>query len=217
MIKGMKEPNATVEIPEPKISRFMFAGSRFSWIWLLLRVYVGYQWITAGWEKATSAAWAGPQAGSAITGFLNSALAQASGAHPAVSQWYAFFISHVALAHPAFFSYLITYGELAVGAGLILGAFTGIAAFFGILMNFNYLFAGTISINPLLLLIEVFLVLAWRNAGWLGLDRFLLPYLGVPWQSGKLFKEHKELSPAEMLMLVMGAGLIVIVLTSLIV
>jgi thiosulfate dehydrogenase [quinone] large subunit len=84
--------------------------------------------------------------------------------------------------HPIFFSYLITFGELAVGVGLILGAFTGIAAFFGILMNFNYLFAGTVSINPLLLLIELFLVLAWRNAGWLGLDRWLLPYLGVPWQ-----------------------------------
>lgn len=52
----------------------------------------------------------------------------------------------------------------------------------------RFLFAGTTSINPLLLLIELFLVLAWRNAGWLGLDRWLLPWLGVPWQPGKAFK-----------------------------
>ncbi len=173
------------EIPEPRVARFAFSDSRFAWVWLLLRLYVGYQWLMAGWEKVTSSAWVGPKAGSAIQGFLNGALKQAGGPHPAVSGWYAYFINSIALMHPVFFSYLIVYGELAVGIGLILGAFTGIAAFFGIFMNFNYLFAGTVSINPLLLLIQLFLVLAWRNAGWLGLDRWFLPRLGVPWQRGK--------------------------------
>lgn len=173
------------EIPEPRVARFAFSDSRFAWVWLLLRLYVGYQWLMAGWEKVTSSAWVGPKAGSAIQGFLNGALKQAGGPHPAVSGWYAYFINNIALMHPVFFSYLIVYGELAVGIGLILGAFTGIAAFFGIFMNFNYLFAGTVSINPLLLLIQLFLVLAWRNAGWLGLDRWFLPRLGVPWQRGK--------------------------------
>lgn len=201
----------SIQIPEPKLSRFVFSDTRFSWIWLLLRLYVGYQWIMAGWEKVTSAAWVGSGAGSAIQGFLNGSLAKAGGANPAVSGWYAFFISNVALPHTVFFSYLITYGELAVGLGLMLGAFTGIAAFFGILMNFNYLFAGVVSINPLLILIELFLILAWRNAGWLGLDQFLLPVLGVPWQSGKLFEKERKYSPTEILLLVMGIGLLVIV------
>lgn len=181
----MNQPHVSVEIAEPKFSRFVFSDSRFSWVWLLLRLYVGYQWFTAGWEKVVSPAWVGPQAGSAIQGFLKGALALTGGAHPSVSAWYAYFLSHVALVHPVFFSYLVSFGELAVGLGLILGAFTGIAAFFGVLMNFSYLFAGTVSINPLLLLIQLFLILAWRNAGWLGLDRWLLPWLGVPWQRGK--------------------------------
>ena len=172
-----------VEIPEPPFSRFLFSDTRIAWIWLLLRLYVGYEWFMAGWGKITNAQWVGSQTGSAISGFLQGALKNASGAHPAVSGWYAYFIDTVALAHPVFFSYLVTFGELAVGAGLILGAFTGIAAFFGVLMNFNYLFAGTVSINPLLLLIQLFLILAWRTAGWFGLDRFLLPRLGVPWKS----------------------------------
>lgn len=179
-------PREAIQIPEPQLSRFVFSDTRFSWIWLLLRLYVGYQWVMAGWEKVTSATWVGSSAGTAIQGFLNGALAKAGGANPAVSSWYGYFISNVALPHTVLFSYLITYGELAVGLGLILGAFTGIAAFFGVLMNFNYLFAGVVSINPLLILIELFLILAWRNAGWLGLDKFLLPTLGVPWQSGKL-------------------------------
>lgn len=186
----MTDMRPAVEIPEPKFSRFVFSDTRFSWVWLVLRLYVGYEWLMAGWEKLTSAAWVGAQAGSAIQGFLNGVVANASGSHPAVSGWYAYFITNVALAHPLLFSYLITYGECAVGLGLVLGAFTGIAAFFGILMNLNYLFAGAVSINPLLLMIELFLVLAWRNAGWLGLDRWLLPHLGVPWQKGRVFEKR---------------------------
>ena len=180
----------TIEISEPKLSRFIFGDTRLSWVWLVLRIYVGYQWLMAGWEKVINPMWVGSQAGTAIQGFLHGALLKTSGANPAVSGWYAYFISNVALAHPAFFSYLVSFGELAVGLGLILGAFTGIAAFFGVMMNFNYLFAGTVSINPLLLLIELFLILAWRTAGWLGLDRYLLPALGVPWQKGKLFNKN---------------------------
>lgn len=172
-----------VVIPEPKLPRFLFADTRVAWVWLLLRLYVGYIWIMAGWEKATGGAWIGAQAGTALHGFLEGAIAKASGANPAVQGWYAWFIASVAFPHVVLFSYLVTFGELAVGAGLILGAFTGIAAFFGAFMNLNYLFAGTVSVNPLLLLIELFLILAWRNAGWLGLDRWLLPRLGVPWKT----------------------------------
>lgn len=156
-----------------------------SWVWLVLRLYVGYEWITAGWEKFTGTGWVGAQAGTALTGFLNGALQKVGGAHPDVSGWYGAFLANVALPHAALLSYVVTCGELLVGIGLILGAFTGIAAFFGAFMNLNYLFAGTVSINPLLLLIELFLILAWRNAGWLGIDQWLLPHLGVPWKSEK--------------------------------
>jgi thiosulfate dehydrogenase [quinone] large subunit len=142
----------------------------------------------AGIEKIASPMWVGPQAGTALHGFLEGALAKTAGPNPAVSWWYAWFINGVALPHAALFSNLVAFGELAAGLGLLLGAFTGIAAFFGAFMNINYLFAGTVSVNPLLLLIELFLVLAWRNAGWIGADRWLLPWLGVPWKPGKEFK-----------------------------
>jgi thiosulfate dehydrogenase [quinone] large subunit len=100
-------------------------------------------------------------------------------------------INHVALPHAALFSYLVTYGEILVGVLLILGLLTGIAAFFGTFMNLNYLFAGTVSINPLLGLLGLFLILAWRVAGWYGLDRYVLPKLGTPWQEGTLFSNSK--------------------------
>ena len=177
-----------VVIPEPKLAEFLFADTRVAWVWLLLRIYVGYNWVMAGWEKATSGTWIGAHAGTAIHGFLAGAAAKSSGANPAVASWYAWFINTIALPHAVMFSYIITFGELAVGVGLVLGAFTGIAAFFGAFMNLNYLFAGTVSTNPFLLLIQLFLILAWRSAGWFGIDRWLLPWLGVPWKPGKEFQ-----------------------------
>jgi thiosulfate dehydrogenase [quinone] large subunit len=36
----------------------------------------------------------------------------------------------------------------------------------------------------------VLLILAWRNAGWIGLDRWVLPALGTPWQPGTLFRRN---------------------------
>ena len=184
-----KTAPAVTQIPEPPISRFLFADTRLAWLWLILRVYVGWQWLEAGYEKITSPLWVGSQAGKALSGFLMGAMQKSTGAHPDVSTWYNAFLHNVALPNVVTFSYLVSFGEVLVGIALILGIFTGIAAFFGGFMNMNYLFAGTISINPLLFLIELFLILAWRVAGWYGADRILLPLLGTPWQPGKAFKK----------------------------
>jgi thiosulfate dehydrogenase [quinone] large subunit len=60
-------------------------------------------------------------------------------------------------------------------------------------MNVNYLLAGTVSINPILFVIAILLMLAWKTAGWWGLDRWLLPALGIPWRPGVVFQlEGKE-------------------------
>ncbi len=171
-----------IEIGESKLSKFLFSSSGFAWFWLFARVYVGYEWFMAGWGKLGNAVWTGDKAGVAITGFLQGALSKTSGPHPDVSGWYAWFLQNVALPHASFFSHLVVYGELLVGIALILGVFTGIAAFFGSFMNLNYLFAGTVSINPLLLLVQLFLILAWKCAGHYGLDKYLLPALGTPWE-----------------------------------
>lgn len=176
-----------IEIPEPRLSRFLFADSRLGWLWLIARVYVGYQWLSAGWEKISDGGWIGSQAGTALRGFLAGSLAKGTGPHPDVSAWYGWFLAHAVLPHATLIANIVTIGEITAGAALVLGAFTGIAAFAGAFMNLNYLFAGTVSINPILLIIELFLILAWRSAGWLGFDRWLLPLLGVPWQPGKAF------------------------------
>lgn len=177
-----------IEFQEPPFSRLLFANTKMAWLWLIIRLYVGWQWLQAGWAKVNSPMWVGGQAGTALKGFLMAALAKSSGAHPDVQGWYANFLQTFAIAHVQFFSHLVAFGELAVGLGLVLGVFTGIAAFFGTFMNLNYLLAGTVSINPVLLMLQLFLILAWRVAGYYGFDMWLLPALGTPWQKGKAFK-----------------------------
>jgi thiosulfate dehydrogenase [quinone] large subunit len=79
------------------------------------------------------------------------------------------------------FAKLVAFGEFLVGIALILGLFVGVAAFFGAFMNWNYIMAGSASSNPLLFVGAVLLMMAWKTAGWYGLDRFLLRRLGTPW------------------------------------
>jgi thiosulfate dehydrogenase [quinone] large subunit len=175
----------TTEIPEPPLARFLFADTRLAWFWLIIRVYCGWQWLEAGWGKLQNPAWFGSSAGSALTGFINGALAKTQGDHPDVHQYYAAFLQTFVLPYAPFWSNVVTIGEVLVGIGLIVGALTGIAAFFGTFMNANYLFAGTVSTNPLLFVLGTWLVLAWRVAGWYGVDRWLLPLLGTPWWPGR--------------------------------
>jgi thiosulfate dehydrogenase (quinone) large subunit len=88
-------------------------------------------------------------------------------------------------SHP-WFAKVIVFGELAVGLGLIVGALVGVAAFFGAMMNMSFLLAGTVSTNPVLFFAAILLILAWKNAGYLGIDRFLLPMFGTPWKQPAL-------------------------------
>ena len=60
-------------------------------------------------------------------------------------------------------------------------------AFLGAILNFSFVFAGSAGVNPAMILVSGMLILAWRNAGWYGLDRFVLPKLGTPWHRGEVF------------------------------
>jgi thiosulfate dehydrogenase (quinone) large subunit len=191
-VDSARTSRAIVALEDPPIARFLFGDVRLSWFWLILRLYAGYEWLTAGWAKVTSAAWVGAQSGTGITGFVNGALQQTTGAHPNVQAWYAWFLQHMVLPAAPVWGWIVAFGEVLVGAALILGVFTGLAAFFGGFMNVNYLLAGSLSINPLLFVLATWLVLAWKTAGWIGLDRWILPALGTSGRPRRLVRAGDE-------------------------
>lgn len=146
-------------------------------MWLAVRVYLGYLWFEAGWDKFQNPAWIGSNAGQALTGFVNGALAKTGGAHPDVQGWYASFLESTVLPHVVPWSYLVTYGEMLVGIALIVGFLVGISACFGVFMNLNFMLAGSVSVNPIWYTIGIALIVAWRVAGYWGADRYILPFL----------------------------------------
>ena len=187
------------QIPEPNITRFLFADTRMAPVWLLVRVYLGALWILAGWGKLTDPAWLGSERGAAVAGFAQGAMAQTAGEHPQVTGWYAGFLENFVVPNAALFSFLVVFGEILVGIALILGIFTGISAFFGGFMNASFIFAGSAGANPLMFILAIFLALGWRVAGYWGLDRWALPMIGVPGTAGTVFQRrraHRGRSPA---------------------
>lgn len=155
----------------------LFKQKYFSIIWTALRIWLGYQWISAGWEKVTGSGWVGSTAGASITGFLKGAVAKAGGAHPSVQWWYANLIENVALPNATTFSYLVAFGEILVGISLILGALTVVGLIAGAFMNLNYMLAGTTSTNPNMYTVAFILLFVGANAYSIGLDHFILPIL----------------------------------------
>lgn len=154
---------------------------RLGLVWLAVRLWVGWQFLDAGWEKIRDAAWVGSDAPAAINGFLSFASSDqmTAGEHPAVASWYASLIDNAFLPGDTVLSYLIAIGEFAVGLGLILGAFTMAAAFFGAFMNLNFMLAGSTGTgdNPLMFGLGLLLLFAGAAAYVYGLDRFMIPRL----------------------------------------
>ncbi len=172
--------HANVQVTDPPIAQKLFGDRRWAWLWIIPRLYLGYLWLDASQHKIFDPKWV--QTGEALKGFwLN--VVKVDPKPVAYFDWYREFIQFLLDTQSyTWFAKLVAYGELLIGVALILGAFTGIAAFFGGFMNWNFMMAGTASSNPLLFALAVFLILAWKTAGYYGLDRWLLPALGTPWK-----------------------------------
>nr|WP_207789208.1 DoxX family protein [Neobacillus terrae] len=142
-----------------------------SGILAVLRIYLGYSWLTAGLHKLTG--------GFDASGYLKGAIANpAKGPDGAlVYGWYVSFLKGFALPNVDIFNTIVPLGEFLVGLGLILGCMTTAAMFFGLLMNFSFFLAGTVSHIPTDLFIGAIILFAGLNAGKFGLDRWIVPFI----------------------------------------
>jgi len=168
-------------VQEPSFVTKLLSHPLAAWLWLPIRVWLGWQWLKAGYEKVINPAWL--QTGAGLKGFLIGATtANAAGKTPVYYAWYGNFLKMlVSSGSYVWMAKLVSIGELLVGVALILGIFTGFAAFFAGFMNFNYLMAGAVSVNPVFLVLAVTLLLAWKVSGYIGVDYFLVPHVGAIW------------------------------------
>jgi thiosulfate dehydrogenase [quinone] large subunit len=137
----------------------------------VVRLYLGYSWLTAGFHKLSG--------GFDAAGFLKGAIANPVKGPDgsAVYAGYVSFLQHFALPNVDLFNTIIPLGEFLVGLGLILGCLTTAAAFFGVVMNLSFIMAGTVSHSPTDIIMGAIIIAAGYNAGRFGLDRWVVPFI----------------------------------------
>lgn len=160
--------------------------------WLFVRLVLAVEWVRGGWEKIGDPGWTASPVGAAVEGFLNGAIEKSTvGPHPEVPHWYHDVIVDVFLPNAGLFARLVAYGELLVGIALAIGLFTRVAALGGVTMNLSFLWAGTTSTNPPLLLLGLGLVFFGHRPGRFGVDGWLFPWLRgrIPAEARRLGRE----------------------------
>ncbi|MFW6091236.1 MAG: DoxX family protein, partial [Actinomycetota bacterium] len=185
------EDRGPTYIEEPRAARWLFGSSSAAWIWLIARLWLGWEWFQSGWGKVfggditlqfwnwgdeqygltgdANVGWVRESGdtgiGDSVAGFATGAIEGAEGPHPDVAyDWYVTFLEWIRdTAHPVF-GPMVAIGEVVIGVLLILGLFTGIAAALGAVLNFSFVFAGTAGVNPAMILVSFLIILAWRNA-----------------------------------------------------
>jgi thiosulfate dehydrogenase [quinone] large subunit len=114
-----------------------------------------------------------------VKGFATAGVSESTAGKGGASYgWWAGFLHDFVVPNASWIAKVVTVSELVIGVLLILGLFTGLAAVAGLTLNLVYMFTGSAGVNPAYAIVAVFLILAWRNAGYLGLDRFALPMAG---------------------------------------
>jgi uncharacterized membrane protein YphA (DoxX/SURF4 family) len=138
----------------------------------VLRLYLGYSWFTAGLGKLTGG-------GFDASGFLKGAVANPVKGPDGnmVYSWYVHFLDSFALPNIDIFNHIVPWGETLIGLGLLLGCLTTAAMFFGLVMNFSFFLAGTVSHNPTDIFLGFIILTAGYNAGRFGLDRWVVPFI----------------------------------------
>lgn len=150
----------------------------------VIRIYLGYNWLTAGWGKLTG--------GFDASGFLKNAVANpVKGPDGSVVYpWYVSFLENFALPNVGIFNTIVPLGEFLIGLGLLLGCLTTAAAFFALVMNFSFFLAGTVSHNPTDIFFGSILLFSGYNAGRYGLDRWVIPFI-----RRTLFRRADDVAP----------------------
>jgi thiosulfate dehydrogenase [quinone] large subunit len=138
-------------VRSPHVATTLFDTPRFALLWLAARVYLGWSWLDAGQSRLHDPLW------------MSGETLHATWAWGGHSLGYAWLAAALAV------------GQTLLGIALILGLFVGVSAFAGSLLSCRPILAGSAAIDPVAFVVALGLVLAWKTAGWIGLDRWVLP------------------------------------------
>ncbi|TVX87285.1 DoxX family membrane protein [Paenibacillus agilis] len=145
---------------------FLRTNPFVKWALLLIRVYLGWKWLSAGIKKYQSGSFDS-------SGLLKGAIANANSERPTIPDWWGGFLESFALPNVDLFNFIVPLGEVLVGLGLIVGLFTRTAIFFGLFMNFAFVLSGAVSANPVMIILSLFVLVSLHESGKVGVDGIL--------------------------------------------
>lgn len=161
------------KIPQPLRSQQALA---------FLRVAIGSFYLYVGWQKVNA-----PQFAVGLASQLQNWAAQ----NPFF--WYQDFLRYLAIPNAPSLAFLVGWGEVLVGASLILGLLVPVTAPAAFLMNLNYFLAGQHSSPAVMAVNLAFMIIAltlfWADAGkFFGLDYWILRERGTTGPKNKTQK-----------------------------
>ncbi len=151
-------------------TEYLRTNKKMAIVLTVVRLYLAFVWITQGWDKISGKSFD-------TTKFLREALKKADTQDRLVQDWWAFILKHVMLPNVDILNHLIPLGEFFVGLGLLLGCFTHVSLRFALVMNFAYLFSGSVWVNPQMIALSLLLLHADRNASRVGIDGMIFDSL----------------------------------------
>lgn len=167
-----------IVLEDPPLARALFQSTGASPLWLVVRIWVGWQWLDSGWAELRDPFGIGGVADAIAQRWSATSQSGLSGGwQSALADWL--------LAHQAqgTLASALALAETVIGLAIFLGAFVGLLVAAGVLLDLLTLLLAGIPPHPTLLGLAVLLVLAWKNAGYIGFDRYLLRWFGAPWWS----------------------------------
>jgi thiosulfate dehydrogenase (quinone) large subunit len=177
----MSHPDESMHQDPASIGRIL-SSTRLAPLWLIPRLYVGWIWMSVGWALLQSPAWM--QGGSALHDAWMPGRSSATWSQDQSGTGFNLIPHLIDSGLLGWIARLTAIGITIAGIAVLLGIATGLAAFSGVVLSANIIATGSVAPGPEVIGLAVLLVLAWKTAGWIGLDRWALPLAGAPWQGG---------------------------------
>ena len=181
-VQENRDGSRRVAVTDPPLARFLFQSTGAAWLWLGVRLWVGWQLFAAGENKFADPARL-DDASRAMAAYWQRASAVGVGADPAVQDWQRVLLQMLANGQAErWLAAAVAVSQLVLGLAILLGILVGIASAGGILLALGLMvLTGTSDFSPVHVALSILLALAWKNAGFIGFDRYVLRGLGAPW------------------------------------
>jgi thiosulfate dehydrogenase (quinone) large subunit len=176
-----------------KVHKSLYNSPIASWVLLPLRLFLGVTFLYAGIQKFTDPQFLHP----GTIGFIGKQMLAYAKGSPIGG-----FLTSVVVPHALLFGYLVAFGEIAIGLGVLLGFLLRPAAFFGMLLSLIFFLSVTWHVYPYFYGADIVFVFGWLtlllngplNTGLSTLDEYLtlrfLPRFSPERQTGLVGALH---------------------------